>query len=149
MMRVPFKNAPRIAPKSKSAMPKEVISSLPKVLQDCMRGSSSDERRSDVKQWEKNIPGLYHIAIAFVSDDKHESKFLGRFPHQFTVRQLMQVVRNRFNVKPQDALVCICHYPNGSMLLPLVSASLESICDGLKWNDGILYITIRKENTFG
>jgi len=72
--------------------------------------------------------------------DKH--KYL--VPKELTVGQLLYVVRKRIHLTPEQAIFL---YINHS--LPPSAASLESLYNLYKDDDGFLYIKYTGENTFG
>jgi GABA(A) receptor-associated protein len=74
--------------------------------------------------------------------DKH--KFL--VPWEITVGEFICVIRKRIHLQPGDALFLFVGEFNN---IPPSNVSMNSIYDEYKSNDGFLYITYSKENTFG
>lgn len=82
------------------------------------------------------------------------SKYL--FPIEFTIPQLLCIIRQRITLKDHDALTIFVQTPDGKEVLPSYSSSIGSLfidyVESYKTHpnyDGYLYIIYSNENTFG
>jgi len=78
------------------------------------------------------------------------------FPIEFTIPQILCIIRQRITLKPNDALTIFIQTPDGKEVLPSYSASVASLfldyVESYKNHpnyDGYLYIIYSNENTFG
>jgi GABA(A) receptor-associated protein len=65
-------------------------------------------------------------------------------PNEFTIGQLIYVIRERLKLKPNEAIFI---FINGKIMS--TSSTINDIYETNKENDGFLYIQYSKENTFG
>lgn len=72
----------------------------------------------------------------------NKNKFL--VPNDLTVQQFHYVIRRRLELSSNDAIYLFC-----DSVMPASSATLESIYDTHRDQDGFLYMFYSGENTFG
>ena len=76
-------------------------------------------------------------------DDIDRNKFL--VPSDYTIGQLVAVIRKRIKIKPHQAIFVFIDNK-----LPAVSSTVAEVYSKYKDpNDGMLYVTYSGENTFG
>ncbi len=84
------------------------------------------------------------------------SKIKYLFPIDFTIPQLLCVIRQKVSLKPTEAINIFIQTPDEKEVMPSYSASLASLyidyVESFKTNpnyDGYLYVIYSNENTFG
>jgi GABA(A) receptor-associated protein len=84
------------------------------------------------------------------------SKIKYLFPIEFTIPQLLCVIRQKISLKPAEAINIFIQTPDEKEVIPSYSASMSSLyidyVESFKTNsnyDGYLYIIYSSENTFG
>ena len=87
-------------------------------------------------------------------EDIKTTKYL--FPIEYTIPQILCIIRKRITLKEHDALTIFVQTPDGKEVLPSYSSSIASLfmdyVESYKTHpkyDGYLYIIYSNENTFG
>ncbi len=115
---------------------------------DFSKEHSFEERTKESGRMRSKYPDRIPCLISKHSDGSEipsidKTKFL--VPHDFTVGQLMWVVRKRIKLKPEQSLFLFCGKGN----IPASSAIIKNIDKEHINKDGFLYFTYSGENTFG
>ncbi len=102
----------------------------------------------------ERIPVIITKNPASQLEDIKTTKYL--FPIDFTIPQILCIIRQRITLKPNDALTIFVQTPDGKEVLPSYSSSIASLfidyVESYKTDpnyDGYLYIIYSNENTFG
>lgn len=88
------------------------------------------------------IPVVVEKAPRTLIQDIDKRKFL--VPADLTVAQFMYIIRKRIQLPPEKAMFLFVN-----RVLPATSATMGSIYNDHKDEDGFLYIAYSGENTFG
>ncbi len=109
-----------------------------------------------------NVKDKYHDRIPVIITKNPSSqinsilktKYL--FPIEFTIPQLLCVIRQKVSLKPEEAINIFIQTPDEKEVIPSYSASLASLykdyVESFRTHpnyDGYLYVIYSSENTFG
>jgi GABA(A) receptor-associated protein len=104
---------------------------------------SLDHRRKEsakiLERYQSRKPIIVHIAPDMILD-----KYKYLVPDDLTISQFICVLRKRINLAPEKAIFVFINN-----ILPPSSATIISIYNTYKNDDGFLYFSIRGENVFG
>ncbi len=117
-------------------------------IMDFSKEHSFEERTQESGRMRSKYPdripciiSKHYTSSEIPSIDK--TKFL--VPQDFTIGQLMWVVRKRIKLKQEQSLFLFC----GTGNIPASSATMKHIDKDYINKDGFLYFTYSGENTFG
>ena len=106
-------------------------------LEDRLKESSSVNSK-----YPERVPAILNIGENLNTDNFTKIKYL--VPQDLTIGQFIFVIRKRCTLDPHDALFLSV---NDTILASI--STIEDIKDEQISEDGFLYITINRENTFG
>jgi GABA(A) receptor-associated protein len=102
-----------------------------------------DEANRILKKYPDRIPIIIEKNSTCTSiPNLDKNKYL--VPKQITIGQLIQIVRKRIKIKPEQALFCFI-----GNVIPSSSETVEKIYHNYKEESGFLFVTVSSENTFG
>lgn len=99
-----------------------------------------------ISKYQDKVPIIVNRGNKGNIKDISKKKFL--VPYDLTVSQFTTVIRKRIELKESEAMFIFINN-RGKEILPLQSASVGSVYDQHKDEDGFLYITYAGENVFG
>tara|TARA_Y100000590_G_scaffold469729_1_gene659376 strand:- start:2822 stop:3181 length:360 start_codon:yes stop_codon:yes gene_type:complete len=105
-----------------------------------------EESNRIMTKYEGKIPIIVNRGYKADIADIDKKKFL--VPGDLTIAQFTSVIRKRIKLGSEQAIFIFVK-SNDKEIIPLQSASVESIYHSNKNEDGFLYITYAGENVFG
>ena len=93
-------------------------------------------------KYPERVPVMVFKSPGCILSDIGKNKFL--VPVDMTLSQFVDIIRQRINIKPDNAIFIFINN-----LLPPLSQTMISLYEEYRENDGFLYIYYNGESTFG
>lgn len=111
------------------------------------------ERKADADRIASQFPGRIGVIVEKSRRARSDlppldrSKFL--VPNELPVGSLMQVLRKRMDLQPDQAIFLFAQSKNGKAVTPPVGTTMLELWNAYREDDGFVYLSYSAEATFG